>query len=793
MTAPPENVYIVRLVRIVEGMVKSVRNPSRPDLRATVRRRVSGHAAAVRRVLARGGIALALAGLAAPAAAECLLPCKAGQPSRSIDALLAEMTLEEKLGQLNQPGGGGNVTGPRAKEGSEAQVRAGLVGSFLGVHGAEATRKLQRVAVEESRLGIPLLFAHDVIHGFRTIFPVPLGEAASFDPAAVENAARIAAVEATAHGLHWTYAPMVDIARDPRWGRIVEGAGEDPYLGAAMAAARVRGFQGEDLGADDTLLATAKHFVAYGAAEGGRDYNTVDISPQTLRDVYLPPFRAAVKAGAQSVMAAFNELDGVPMHANRGLIDGVLRGEWDFDGVVVSDYTGIMELMRHGVAATRADAGVLGLRAGVDIDMISNIYLEDVPAAVQAGRLPLSVVDASVRRVLQAKCRLGLFADPYRYSDPERERTRVLTPAHRRAAREMARASLVLLKNDGAALPLSKTLRKLAVIGPLADDRKTMLGNWAAVGRPEDAVTPLQGIRAAVGAGTEVLYAKGTDVLGTDTSGFAEAVRIAGEADAVVLFLGEDPEMSAEANNRTSLDLPGVQEQLALAVQAAGKPVAAVLFNGRPLSIGALQEKIPAIVEAWFPGVGGGHAVADVLFGDANPAGRLPVTFPRNVGQVPIYYAHKNTGRPPREEEKYTSKYIDVPWTPLYAFGHGLSYTTFGYDGLRVERPRLGAGDTQKVEVTVTNTGRRAGDEVVQLYVRDDVGSITRPVKELRGFCRVHLQPGESKTLSFELTSEDLTFHNADLKPVVEPGTFTVFAGGNSVDLLETRFEVVAK
>ncbi|MBC7989511.1 MAG: glycoside hydrolase family 3 C-terminal domain-containing protein [Luteimonas sp.] len=742
-------------------------------------------------------VGLALASLATSVtAADCTPPAAAGQAANGsafIESLLGRMTLAEKLGQLNQPPGLGSDTGPSARAGSEKQIREGRIGSFLGMYGAQRTRDLQRVAVEESRLGIPLLFAHDVIHGFRTIFPVPLGEAASFDVDAVQNAARIAAVEATAHGVHWTYAPMVDIARDPRWGRIVEGAGEDTYLGSAMAAARVHGFQGTDLGADDTLLATAKHFVAYGAAEAGRDYNTVDISERALREVYLPPFHAAVDAGVQSVMAAFNEVAGVPMHANRELIDGVLRKEWGFEGVLVSDHTGIAELMPHGLAATRTEAGLKALNAGVDVDMVSDIYVKEMPAAVRSGKLPIAEVDAAVRRVLHAKCVLGLFDDPYRYNDVSREQARTLTPEHRRAARDMAGESLVLLKNEGNVLPLSKTLRTLAVIGPLAQDRKAMLGSWAAAGRPEDAVTPLEGLQAAVGKGTEVLYAKGAAIEGSDTSGFAEAVRIASAADAVVMFLGEHQDMSGEANNRTSLDLPGVQQQLALAVQATGKPVAVVLLNGRPLTISALHEKVPAIVEAWFPGIEAGHAIADVLFGDTNPAGRLPVTFPRVVGQVPIYYAHKNTGRPPVEAGRYTSKYLDVPWTPLYAFGHGLSYTSFRYDRLRAKQRRIGVDGTQEVEVRVTNTGKRAGDEVVQLYVRDDVGSVTRPVKELRGFRRIHLKPGEARTLTFKLTPDDLSFYGLDMKRIVEPGTFTVFAGGNSLDLLEAHFEVVAK
>ena len=726
------------------------------------------------------------------------LTAEATKPSDSaetafVDSLLARMTPEEKLGQLNQPPGIGNDTGPKAKAAGTEQVRKGQVGSFLGMQGVKLTCDMQRIAVKESRLGIPLLFGFDVIHGYRTVFPVPLGEAASFNPIAVEKAARVGAVEATAHGINWTYAPMVDVARDPRWGRVVEGSGEDTYLGQVMAVARVRGFQGNDLRAADSVLATAKHFVAYGGAEAGRDYNTVDISERTLREVYLPPFHAAVDAGVGSIMASFNEIAGVPMHANGPLINGVLRGEWGFDGVLVSDYTGVMELMNHGIAADRTEAGRRALEAGVDIDMVSDIYRKDMPKAVHAGKLPVATVDDAVRRVLRAKYRLGLFDNPYRNCDESLEKSQTLTADHRDAARTMARESMVLLKNKGNVLPLSKQIRTLAVIGPLADNPRAMLGSWAGMGRPEDVVTPLAGIRAAVGPETKILYARGADINTADTTGIAEAVRIAGQADAVLLMLGEAEDMSGEANNRTSLDLPGVQEQLALAVQKAGKPVAAVLFNGRPLSVNGLQEQVPSILEAWFPGVEAGHALADVLFGDYNPAGRLPITFPRNVGQVPIYYAHKNTGRPPREEERYSSKYLDVSWKPLYAFGHGLSYTSFRYDALRLSRKKIPADGTLQVEVTVTNTGARAGDEVVQLYLRDDVASVTRPVKQLRGFRRVHLQAGQSQTLTFTLTANDLSFYGTDMKRVVEPGSFTVFAGGNSVDNLEAKFEVTAR
>lgn len=720
-----------------------------------------------------------------------------------VEALLKRMTLEEKLGQLNQPSGPGYDTGPGGQVAALDAIRRGEVGSILGMQGVARGCALQKVAVEESRLGVPMLFAYDVIHGFRTIFPVPLGEAASFDPSAAERSARIAAIEAAAHGVHWTFAPMVDIGRDARWGRVVEGAGEDPYLGAAFAAARVRGFQGENLADDDTVLATAKHFVAYGAAEAGRDYNTVDISERTLREVYLPPFRAAIDAGTGSVMASFNELSGTPMHANGALIDGVLRREWGFDGIVVSDYTGVLELMKHGIAADRAAAGRAGLNAGVNVDMVSDIYRKELPAEVRAGRISEATVDASVRRVLRAKYRLGLFDDPYRYCDQTRERERTLTPAHRRAAREIARDTLVLLKNDDGVLPLSKGIGTLAVIGPLADDRRNMLGNWAAEGRAEDAVSPLAGIRAAVSpnahsektlsAKPRVLYARGAGIRDSDASGFAEAVRIAEQSDVVLMFLGESEDMSAEANSRTSLDLPGAQQRLFDAVRATGKPVVVVLFNGRPLSIEPLQRDAHAILEAWFPGVEAGNAIADVLFGDHNPSGKLPITFPRNVGQVPIQYAHKNTGRPPSDTDRYTSKYIDAPWTPLYPFGHGLSYTTFGYSDVRIAKPTLAIGDTQRVEVVVQNTGAREGAEVVQLYVRDDVASITRPVRELRGFRRVHLKPGERKTLAFELKPDALAFYDANMKRVVEPGTFTVFVGGDSMATLDAKFEVAGK
>ncbi|HUF10929.1 MAG TPA: beta-glucosidase BglX [Rhodothermales bacterium] len=709
-----------------------------------------------------------------------------------IDSLIDAMTVEEKLGQLTQYRGEWGTTGPVAQAGGEDQIRAGHAGSFLSMYGAEYTRKLQKIAVEESRMGIPLLFAQDVIHGFRTTFPVPIAEAGTFDPAAIEHAARIAAIEASAAGVHWTFAPMVDIARDPRWGRIVEGSGEDPYLGSVMAVAKVRGFQGSDLTASNTLLATAKHFVAYGGAEGGRDYNTVDISERTLREIYLPPFRAAVDAGVGSVMGAFNEIGGIPLHAHEYLINGLLRGEWGWDGIFVSDYTGILELIPHGVAANRTEAGVLGIKAGVDVDMVSEIYLKDLPAAVEDGRVDIALVNQAVRRVLDAKYKLGLFDDPYRYSDPEREKALLLHPDHIAASRDVARKAIVLLKNEGQTLPLSKDLKKIAVIGPLADHARATLGGWSSPGRAEDAVAILPGIRNAVSDSTEVVFAKGSEIEDRDMSGFEEAVAAADDADAVVLVLGEHHDMSAEALNRTDIGLPGVQRELAEVIISLGKPTVVVLMNGRPLAIPWLADHAPAILETWFLGVQMGNAVADVIFGDYNPGGKLPASFPVNVGQIPLYYNHKNTGRPPSPTDKYTSKYMDAPWTPLYPFGYGLSYTTFTFTDVTVtpDKSPLSENSPITVSATITNTGDRTGDEVVQVYIQDVTASVTRPVKELKRFQRITLEPGASRTLTFTLTQDDLEFYGLDMIPTVEHGLFKVFVGSSSVDVTEVQFEL---
>lgn len=714
-------------------------------------------------------------------------------PASRIDELLAQMTPEEKAGQLTQWGAQLTPTGPLVRQGGEDDIRKGRVGSILGAFGVEGTRRLQKLAVEESRLKVPLLFAYDVIHGFRTVFPVPLAEAASFDPALAQRCARAAAVEAAAHGLHWTYAPMVDIGRDPRWGRVVEGSGEDPYLGAALAVARVRGFRGR-IGDPDSLLATAKHFVAYGGAEAGRDYNTVDVSDRTLHEIFLPPFRAAVEAGVDSIMPAFNEVAGTPMHAHGGLLTQTLRAEWGFAGIVVSDYTGIMELGRHGIAASDAEAAARALAASVDIDMISGFYLEQLPGLVTSGKLPIEQVDAAVRRVLEAKRQLGLFDDPYRNTSPEKEKQNDLAPDVRALAREAARESIVLLKNEGNLLPLRKQIRTLAVIGELAADKGATLGTWYGAGQAEHTVTVLDGIRRAV-PGTKVVYAPGASPeLVPDeakaTSGFAEAARAARNADAVLLVIGEGADMSGEARSRSSIGLPGAQQQLFDRLRKLDKPLLVVLVNGRALAIPQVAEHAAAILEVWQLGHEMGNAVADVLFGDVNPSGKLPVTFPRAVGQVPLYYNHKQTGRPPLPGERYTSKYIDVPWTPEWAFGHGLSYTTFSYGEPQLSRATLAASDPLTVSVELKNTGERAGTEVVQLYLRDDAATFTRPVRALRGFRRVTLPPGGVEQVQFTLDADDLALLDDKHQRVVEPGTFTVFVGGSSEATQQATFQV---
>ena len=706
---------------------------------------------------------------------------------KEINALLARMTLEEKLGQLQQLDGEANGNfRPEHRD----LVRRGLLGSTLNVRGAQKTNELQRVAMEESRLKIPLLFGFDVIHGYRTILPVPLGEAGSWDPAVAETSASIAAAEARSSGVHWTFAPMVDIARDARWGRIVEGSGEDPYLGASMARARVRGFQGRDYSAPDKVLACAKHWVAYGAAEAGRDYNTTDMSERTLREIYFPPFKAAVDAGVGTLMSAFNSLNGVPTSANPFTLTQVLRGEWKFDGFVVSDYTSVQELINHGLAANENEAARLALNAGVDMEMVSRNFNQHGPDLLRNGQLSQATIDEAVRRILRIKFRLGLFEHPY--VDETRERSVILSPANVAAARELAARSMVLLKNERETLPLSKDVKSIALIGPLADNQQDLLGPWSGDGHASDSVTLLTGIKAKVSPATKINYAKGCDINSDSTEGFDEAVRVARESNVVIVAVGESAGMSGEASSRSLLDLPGRQLDLVKALRATGKPLVVVLMNGRPLTINWIAENTPAILETWFAGTQAGNAFADVLFGDVNPGGKLPVTFPRSVGQEPFYYNHMNTGRPPNANEKYTSKYLDESWTPLYPFGYGLSYTQFRLSNLQLSAPRIRPEGQLTVSVEIENTGKRPGDEVVQLYIRDIAASVVRPVKELKGFQRITLRPGEKRRIEFTLTPEHLGFYNREMRFAVEPGEFKVMVGTSSADEHElgASFEV---
>ncbi|HET7611320.1 MAG TPA: glycoside hydrolase family 3 N-terminal domain-containing protein [Rhodanobacteraceae bacterium] len=692
-----------------------------------------------------------------------------------VDGLLQRMTIEEKVGQLT-------ILGADSKD-LEQLIREGKVGGTNGVlqdtDVLAYTHHMQQLAMQ-SRLKIPLWFMGDVCHGFATLFPVPLAMAASWDPALVEQVDRAAAVEATAAGVDWTFCPMVDISRDPRWGRVVEGAGEDPFLGNAMAEAQVRGFQGDDLAAPDTMMATVKHFAGYGAVQAGRDYNSAWIPPRESRDVYLPPYRAAVDAGAGSVMAAFVALDYVPATADRRLLTGILRDQWGFKGLVVSDYDAIPELQQHGIARDPAEAARLALHAGVDIDLHSGTYLNELPALVRGGKVPEAELDAAVRRVLVAKYKLGLFDDPFRYGDRATAKRVTLSPRHRDLARRIARESMVLLENRNGSLPLQRRGR-IAVIGPLAGARETLQGPMPAVAKPRDVVTILDGIREVAGKGVEVAFAKGVDVDSDDTSGIRAAVQLAKSAGVAVLVLGEDRPMIGEGNSRAHIGLPGRQLELAKAVKAAGVPIVVVLVNGRPLTIPWLHEHADAVLEAWLPGDEGGHAVADLLFGDEDPSGKLPITFPRTLGQVPIHYAHLATGRPfDPAQPAYTSRYVDVPNTPLYPFGYGLSYTTFDLGPVQLDRQALAPGGSLHATVRVTNTGNRAGTEVAQLYIRDEVADVSRPVRQLRGFQRVTLAPGESRSVTFTIRPAMLAFHRLDMSFGTEPGRFDVYVGADS-------------
>ena len=726
---------------------------------------------------------------------------------KKVDALLGQMSLEEKVGQLNQYSTIIDLTGPAPTQGEQKamydQVRQGQVGSLMNVTGAEATRKAQQLAVEGSRLKIPLIFGLDVIHGYRTMFPVPLGEAASFDMALVERSARVAATEAAAAGVHWTFAPMVDIARDARWGRVMEGAGEDPFLGSRVAAARVRGFQGQDLAALDTVAACAKHYAGYAFAQAGRDYNTVDLTEHTLRNVVLPPFKAAVDAGVATVMNSFNEIGGIPATGSVHLQREILKGEWGFSGFVVSDWGSIGEMVPHGFVENLEQAARVAAVAGSDMDMESRAYLPHLAGLVRSGAVDAKLVDDAVRRVLRVKFRLGLFDDPYRYSDAAREQRVLADPAHQAAALEVARASIVLLKNEASLLPLDKSASSIAVIGSLAADKDSPLGGWRAQAQTNSAVSLLEGIQAAVSKGTRVVYAEGAKLATgqrsftgeltfntTDRSGFAAAVEAARGAGVVVMALGEEGFQTGEGRSQVDIGLKGLQEELLRAVLEVNKKVVVVLMNGRPLAIPGVVAAVPAVVEAWHGGSQAGHAIAQVLFGDYNPSGKLPMSFPRHVGQLPYSYDHKSTGRPNATPLVFWSHYADAPNDPLFPFGFGLSYTSFSYSDPRVSAAEMSRDGELRVSVTLTNTGSRAGTEVVQLYVRDLVGSVTRPVKELKGFQKVELGAGQSREVAFNLKASDLAFYTAAGKWEAEPGAFKVFVGGNSRDVKEAGFSL---
>lgn len=706
-----------------------------------------------------------------------------------VDSVLALMTLEEKIGQMVLYTSDWDVTGPTMRQNYLDDIRKGHCGNIFNAHTVAYTRKLQKVAVEESRLGIPLLFGYDVIHGHKTIFPLSLGESASWDTTAIELSARVSAIEAAASGLHWTFAPMVDISVDPRWGRVSEGAGEDPFLGSRIAEARVRGFQGRSNNLADTLtvLATVKHFAAYGAPQAGRDYNTVDMSERVFFDTYLPPYKAAIDAGAMSVMTSFNELDGVPATGSRYLLHDILRTKLGFRGLVVTDYTSINEMVHHGVAATDAEAGLLAINAGVDMDMQGEVYFKYLKKQVEEGLVSEKLIDEAVRRVLKVKFLLGLFDDPYKYCSEEREKRYVYAPEHLEAALDIAKKSMVLLKNEQQTLPLKKG-EKIAVLGELAASTRDLLGSWKAAGDWDFMQSTVEALREYNGA-NNVVYAEGAKKNGTDRSGFAAALAAARKADKVVMVIGEDWEWTGEAASRTSIQIPGVQTELLAEVKKLGKPVVVVLMNGRPLDLSREHQLADALLEAWYPGTMGGKAVTQVLYGEYNPSGKLPMTFPLNLGQVPVYYYAKNTGRPIYlPNDKYKSKYIDASNDPLYPFGYGLSYTQFGYTGLQLNTTELTATGALKATVTVTNTGQYDGVEIVQWYVRDHVGSVTRPLKELKGFNRIELKKGESKKVEFSLTADQLAFHRLDMSFGTEPGDFSLFAGGNSKDLLEARF-----
>ena len=734
---------------------------------------------------------------------------------RFLDNLLKRMTLEEKIGQLNLPVTGEITTGQAKSSDIATKIKRGEVGGLFNLKGVDKIRDVQRLAVENSRLGIPLLFGMDVIHGYETIFPIPLGLSCTWDIPAIEESARIAAVEASADGISWTFSPMVDISRDPRWGRVSEGSGEDPFLGALIARAMVRGYQGKDMSRNDEIMACIKHFALYGAAEAGRDYNTVDMSRQRMFNDYMLPYQAGVEAGAGSVMASFNEVEGVPATANKWLMTDVLRGAWGFNGFVVTDFTGISEMIEHGIGDLQT-VSARAINAGVDMDMVSEGFIGTLKKSVEEGKVSVETVNTACRRILEAKYKLGLFDNPYKYCDLKRPARDIFTKEHRAAARKIAGESFVLLKNEGLSptlapvLPLSPT-STIAVIGPLANTRSNMPGTWSVAAVQDKSPSLVEGLTEWVGNQGKILYAKGSNLIGdaayeeratmfgrslnrdnrTDQQLLDEALKIASQADVIVAALGESSEMSGESSSRTNLNLPDVQHTLLEALLKTGKPVVLVLFTGRPLVLNWEQEHVPAILNVWFGGSEAGPAIGDVLFGAVNPGGKLTMTFPKSVGQIPLYYAHKNTGRPLKEGkwfEKFRSNYLDVDNDALYPFGYGLSYTTFRFSDITLNRSSIGMDNELVASVTVTNTGDRAGSEVVQLYIRDLVGSVTRPVKELKGFEKIYLQPNESRTVRFTIAPEMLKFYNADLKFVAEPGDFDVMIGPDSRNVKTARF-----
>lgn len=703
---------------------------------------------------------------------------------RRVDSVLSLMTLDEKIGQMNQYSGFWEATGPITEEGDKLeQVRSGMLGSMLNVTGSGHTRQIQEMALQ-SRLRIPLLFGQDIIHGYRTIFPIPLAEAASWDLEAIEQSARIAATEASAAGVHWTFAPMVDISRDPRWGRVMEGAGEDPYLGSLVAAARVRGFQGKGLGNTDALMACGKHFAAYGAAIGGRDYNSVDMSLHLLNDVYLKPYKAAVDAGVATMMNSFNDINGIPATANQYILRDLLKGSWGFTGFVVSDWGSVGEMINHGYVTDEADAARAALLGGCDMDMESRCYIKNMKQLVLSGIISESLIDESVRLILRKKFEMGLFDDPFRFCSEEREKQQWDNPQHRAAARNIARKSIVLLKNENQILPLRPDVRTIAMIGPLVKAVGDNNGFWS-YSWPDDStriVTQWQGISKRAGKNVNMLYARGCGITESDTGGFVEAVEVAMKADVVIMSVGESANMSGEAKSRSNIHLPGVQEELIKAVCATGKPVVLLINAGRPLVFNSISGNTAAILYTWWLGTEAGNAIADVVFGDYNPSGKLPMTFPRTEGQIPVYYSYLNTGRPPKNENdlNYVSAYTDLPNSPEYPFGYGLSYTTFSISEPVPDKTVFNPGEEVHVRVTVTNTGKAEGTETVQLYFRDKVGSLVRPVKQLAGFQQVFLKKGESRSLNFTLTEKDFRFYNEKLEFRSEPGEFELFAGNSS-------------